>query len=73
MCFKSSEHGKFNKYLINKKELNSTQKELIYKSVKIGLSSDNLANFATLVGNLLFQVFLAAFLMLAWTLLIIKI
>ena len=35
---------------INKKELNSVQNELNYKSVKGGMSSGNLANFATLRG-----------------------
>ena len=36
--------------LINKKALNSIQKELNYKSVKRGMSSGNLAKFATLRG-----------------------
>ena len=36
--------------LINKEALNSIQSELNYKFVKIGMSSDNLANFATLRG-----------------------
>ena len=35
---------------INKKALTSIQNELNYKSVKRGISSGNLANFATLRG-----------------------
>ena len=35
---------------INKKALNSVQNELNYKSVKRGMSSGNLAKFATLRG-----------------------
>ena len=35
---------------INKKALKSSQNELNYKSVKRGMSSDNLANFATSRG-----------------------
>ena len=55
---------------INKKTSNSIQNELNYKSVNIGLSSGNLAHFATLrgcdlAGNSLFQILFAAFSMLA--------
>ena len=52
---------------MNKKALNSIQNELNYKSVKRGMSSGNLAKFATLggcnlAGNWLFQVFFCGFL-----------
>ena len=64
---------------INKKALNSIQNELNYKSVKRGMSSGNLAKFATLRGVTWRGIdfsrffFFAAFSMLAWTLLISKI
>ena len=38
---------------INKNALNSIQNELNYKSVKRGMSSGNLAKFATLRGCIL--------------------
>ena len=45
-------HSKFQDMAnpINKKAFNSIQNELNYKSVKRGMSSGNLANFATLRG-----------------------
>ena len=53
--------------LINKKALNSVQKELNNKSLKIGVLSGNFANFGTLrgcnlAGNSLLQVFFCSFL-----------
>ena len=52
--------------LISKRLLNSSEDRLNYKSAKLGVSSGNLANFATfkernLAGNSLFGFFFSAF------------
>lgn len=50
------------KKLLNKKSLGCFKNNLIYKSAKVGMLSENLANFpilkmGNLAGNSLFQVF----------------
>ena len=57
-------------YKLDQKKFNYVKNGLIYKPLKIGISSSNLANFATsrgcnLAETLLSQVFITAFFLLA--------